>query len=443
MANLKLKRLKIEKFRNVEPTELLFHDGLNVLLGQNGAGKTTLLKLVAMAASSDFGSLRRKEFSVEYDLVHEQFNLTVTLSNQSAKLDSDAAELIPKLGTKKMSWSYLIKCTLKGSSEAVTRSASSSRPDKRQEPKPQEPNQEPWEQFPNPFVRSFIAEFILDNFFIHKDDPPALLRDALLELLSLRTVRFDEGLGGFYAITSDVARKLEATELGRARIHIIKTDKNQSYFRQVSSGFVPLALGSEILRKIGKSVDDPDSDLSIKENDLLFLQKSTERMHFKHGEILVQLLGKVVAERSTTLIYGRFGFRFTLDDGSIISHRVLSYGQKRLLAFYFYSASIRDIVVADELVNGLHHEWIRACLEEIGDRQAFLTSQNPLLLDALGFESEEEAARTFVLCHLENRENKDVMAWRNMHIDEAGRFYRAYDTGFQHVGEILRTEGLW
>src|SRR5450631_3377458 len=53
MAIMKLKRLKIKKYRNVDPMELRFNDGLNVLLGQNGAGKTTLLRLVAMAASSD------------------------------------------------------------------------------------------------------------------------------------------------------------------------------------------------------------------------------------------------------------------------------------------------------------------------------------------------------------------------------------------------------
>jgi recombinational DNA repair ATPase RecF len=46
MANLRLRRLKIEKFRNVVPgTELVFGDGMNVLLGRNGTGKTTLLQL--------------------------------------------------------------------------------------------------------------------------------------------------------------------------------------------------------------------------------------------------------------------------------------------------------------------------------------------------------------------------------------------------------------
>jgi recombinational DNA repair ATPase RecF len=44
---VKLKRLKIGKYRNVKPgTELRFRDSLNVLLGRNGTGKTTLLNLM-------------------------------------------------------------------------------------------------------------------------------------------------------------------------------------------------------------------------------------------------------------------------------------------------------------------------------------------------------------------------------------------------------------
>ncbi len=44
---VKLRRLKIERYRNVEPCDLTFGEGLNVVLGQNGAGKTTLLNLIS------------------------------------------------------------------------------------------------------------------------------------------------------------------------------------------------------------------------------------------------------------------------------------------------------------------------------------------------------------------------------------------------------------
>src|SRR6188508_3296367 len=66
---LKLKRLRIDKFRNVTPgTELRFSDGFNVLLGQNGTGKTTLLELISMVVRSNFDKLAREEFAVEYEI---------------------------------------------------------------------------------------------------------------------------------------------------------------------------------------------------------------------------------------------------------------------------------------------------------------------------------------------------------------------------------------
>ena len=27
------------------------------------------------------------------------------------------------------------------------------------------------------------------------------------------------------------------------------------------------------------------------------------------------------------------------------------------------------LVIADELVNGLHHQWIEACMQQLGERQ--------------------------------------------------------------------------
>ena len=63
---------------------------------------------------------------------------------------------------------------------------------------------------------------------------------------------------------------------------------------------------------------------------------------------------------------------------------LLSYGQKRLLSFYWYLAVRADQpVVADELANGLHYEWIDACVNELSERQSFLATQNPLLMDYL------------------------------------------------------------
>jgi hypothetical protein len=112
-----------------------------------------------------------------------------------------------------------------------------------------------------------------------------------------------------------------------------------------------------------------------------------------------------------------------------------------MLCFLYYAAINKHIIVADELVNGLHHEWIDACVKEIGDRQAFLTTQSSLLLDQLVFNSPEEVSATFILCELDEKDGTFI--WRNMPMDLAHLFYNAYQVGFEHVSEILRVRGLW
>ncbi len=141
--------------------------------------------------------------------------------------------------------------------------------------------------------------------------------------------------------------------------------------------------------------------------------------------------------------YERFQFRFTRRDGTYVIDEHLSFGQKRLLAFLFYAWANQGPIVADELVDGMHHRWIEHCLQAIGDRQAFLSSQSPLLMDFFGFDSAEAARRCFVLCDVEAQGDRELMRWRSMTDEEADQFFDAYQVGIQHVSEILRDRGLW
>jgi len=137
-------------------------------------------------------------------------------------------------------------------------------------------------------------------------------------------------------------------------------------------------------------------------------------------------------------------FRFWWEDGTFITHEHLSYGQKRLLTFFYYLECNPDIVIADELVNGLHHRWITASIEAIGQRQAFLTSQNPLLLDYIPITSADEVRRSFILCRAEPRVGeRPGWTWDNMSAEDAGELFSAYEVGVEHVSEILQSRGLW
>ena len=78
-----------------------------------------------------------------------------------------------------------------------------------------------------------------------------------------------------------------------------------------------------------------------------------------------------------------------------------------------------EVIVADELTNGMHHAMIGQCIDLIGERQAFLATQNPLLLDNLpGFTSAEQVQSTFILCTTERENDRERMVWRNMTAEE-------------------------
>ena len=77
---VKLKRLKINQYRNVRPgTELRFDDGVNLVLGKNGTGKTTLLALLSCVAGSDFSSLQGEPFDLEYEITGGDFTARISI----------------------------------------------------------------------------------------------------------------------------------------------------------------------------------------------------------------------------------------------------------------------------------------------------------------------------------------------------------------------------
>lgn len=177
---------------------------------------------------------------------------------------------------------------------------------------------------------------------------------------------------------------------------------------------------------------------------LPFLDSVVRIMGFKSAEVQMDVLGRSGTHATPIVDLGNMIARFFFPNGNFITQDRLSYGQKRLLMFYYYVASNPDIIIADELVNGLHHQWITACIDEIGERQAFLTSQNPILLDYLPFSSAEDVHKSFVLCTSELDENqKRIWSWSNMSEDAAKEFYSAYQVGIEHVSEILQSQGLF
>lgn len=79
----------------------------------------------------------------------------------------------------------------------------------------------------------------------------------------------------------------------------------------------------------------------------------------------------------------------------------------------------------------------------IGERQAFLTSQNPLLFEYVRFESIEQVQSAFITCKTEIIDGAEQLVWQNMPREDAISFFRGYEADIESVGDILINRGLW
>ena len=141
--------------------------------------------------------------------------------------------------------------------------------------------------------------------------------------------------------------------------------------------------------------------------------------------------------------YGNPLGRFKLRTGDQIPHYQLSFGEKRFLAFLIKLHACPSTIIVDELANGMHHDWIEraVALMEDFDTQAFLSSQDPLLIDCIPLAEDTFPARnTFVLCEIGET---GQLRWRNMSAEEAEDFFKSLAVGLERISEIMRSKGLW
>lgn len=469
MAGVRLKRLKIDKFRGVAPgTELVFNDGFNVLLGKNGTGKTTLLRLIAVVLTGGFEHFKDEAFEIEYEMAFDGLRVVVTMRNtprhprQGSPRHATAAradmtkELSSSPDKAELPWYYKI----------VAHSAES--PDER----------EHWTLVADalgaksiwgsdqstakgisvlsPFEGDDVVGAALNLFFDAlleqakgaPESPPAVTNArvmsayvATLDRSRLREncARFDEAVGTFNAVVGSGDTDDKAG--GIPWVYLLVTVK-EGRLELTFSRLVP----AQVLHTISGMVlpETFTAGVPLSSDRIPFLARYVELTGTQTATLRLNLESRTVDDDGDDVAeFGNFSFMIRVDESTTITHELLSYGQKRLLSFLYYADCNPDIVIADELVNGLHHEWIQSCLQEIQDRQSFLTSQNPILLDMLPFDSVEDAQRTFILCAHEVRDGRGRMVWRNMSAEQAATFYRAYETQALHVSEILRVNDLW
>ncbi|WP_437995258.1 AAA family ATPase [Sorangium sp. So ce185] len=434
---VKLKRLKIHRYRNVEPCELIFSDRRNVLLGPNGAGKTTLLSLISKILRTNLSD-PGDPFSIEVELTFPQGSLIGKIASREPEVDPAellglstvvrAAHKSAYAAREVLDFDLVLTLAahretvaIRGSGDTVTLQGADS--------------SEEWslDQFKSPpdllAQIAIIATLKRDN---NRIDLRPDLRNAC---------RFDESLDAFHAFTAGQNETTHSNSDLRPSILAIHFPRLATTHVHPARGVVPVG----ILEGLKIGLPEGATDYSMNHEQLAFLSEVVRLLGLRSATAKLELIGKRLqtAPPAEYLELGNLKFWFTRRDGSIFQDQHLSYGQKRLLAFLYYLDANPSFVIADELVNGLHHAWIEECMTAIGDRQAFLTSQNPLLLDYLTFESAEQVKESFILCRNQADGDRERMIWRNMTDDEADMFYRAYQVGIEHVGEILRTRGLW
>lgn len=431
---LKLKRLKILQYRNVTPgTELRFDDGLNLILGQNASGKTTLLALLSAVCRSAFDGIANEEFELEYELRDERFTVTTRVTHRRTEpSDPDGV-----FGAKPR-WDDDYEISIDDREEGMRTAIV---PARRRRAFARDNSSDPKQS-----TMSSRVDLIMEWSFVaaslsNRGEEWAGLRSEILQTFAF-AYRFDESLDCFLAMTGRLPGLVGAAAPPVAHAGLDERHDARGGTISTFGAFVPRAL-SIALQKGFRVAGQVRSPVALDGAEHALSRRLAHLLDVSDVSITPNILESRVTNGDRHFLSAGFTFEITRADGTKIHHDRLSYGQKRLLAFAYYLECNPFVVIADELVNGLHHRWIDACMEAMAGRQAFLTSQNPLLFDYVTFDSVERVQSTFITCKLELVEGREQMSWQNMSAEEAGIFFEAYEVGIEHVGDILITRGLW
>jgi len=378
----RLKRLKINKFRNVRPTELVFDDDWNVLLGKNSTGKTTLLELIAATIRGDVGAFEGVDLDIEADLTlgPAQVKWTVksaeppSLENVEASLSGAIVRSAQRRFHADVSGEGLQSYTVLGDEHGI-------------------------DGFHGSRAISFgggSALFALLLQYGHSHDLFNLINNTYRLALNVAFVsgdvqRFDEVLTFFQRIgpTGDMILS--------------------------SNGRGDQSLASpEVVKAFGDSLKTAVERISVEHYQLPFLRRFVDLCGFSSASLHLELLRRNASTKNPQAWFGRPSFLFRRRNGEELREQHLSFGQKRLLSFLFY-LTISNPVIADELVDGLHFDWISACVEATRGRQKFFASQNPLLVDHMGFKTRAAVKSRFIRCSID----ADEMIWENFSDAEA------------------------
>jgi hypothetical protein len=431
---MKLTRLVVHHYRSVTPgTELVFSPSLNLVLGENGSGRTSLLDLISTVVGSDFSSLIHETFALEYDLSFPGMKLHVYVRNEQASATPESedpprkgAALLPLRTPQKgeLGLHPRIEVDLRLTSPSVhlVMRADNQGIDCKVDGESAWSRTMHWSLLD----RSVWTLLFMTAQYIDRD-----MKERLKELLRrtflLAPQRFDEALGMFERMGNiRYAMEVRDGEVFPLGLMALPT-------------WMPGWLREQVEREA------PPDVLELRHDALerSFLARFVALAGLAAGTFRVEVQEKRSFENGGRVGFGGFGFHFTRRDGRGLSHAELGFGQKRLLSFLYYLDVNEDFAILDELANGLHPRWVESCMRELGTRQVFLTSQNPLPFEHVPVSSAEELRASLLLCGVGPEEGPERIAWTNPTREAAGRLFDAYRLGARPLAALLREQGLW
>ncbi|MGE0712908.1 MAG: AAA family ATPase [Planctomycetota bacterium] len=410
---VKLRWLEVTRFRNLAPgCRLEFDDGVNLLLGRNGTGKTNLLELISMALRLDFSGLEGEAAELSYSVWEPEYDLEFVVETRVAEPDPAVAGHSAQPRTD-------VFCQVRvlardGSELGLARVAPGALEIL---PKRGESSRE---------ARTTAGQNVAAAVLAGIRGVVGRERSPLLPMLD-PVYRFDEGLHAFSAMHGLAPSDRSACSPPGARLQVwVRSPATMEF----SSGYCSPRLLHEALDLLGAGPEPV----------ITFPEEIAELLGVAEVVWKPRLLEEKTKDSVRSYLYEQFSIGCRSRAGDYWSDDRLSFGQKRLLAWWYYLSVSQVFAIADELVNGFHRDWIEVALRMIGGRQAFLTSQNPLLLDFHSAESAEQAERMFVRCSLDEQNR---WAWRNFSASEAQSFVGDLESQALQVSEILRRRGLW
>ena len=419
----RLMHLRVDKFRHVKPgTTINFGARFNTVVGQNGAGKTTLLELVSAIVRNDFRAFAREEFRVSFRLVDGDYTLEGRLRN----VIDNMAHATPRL--------ELAGTLLHGAVSIVIESDT------------------------NESKVTFSGQVHVSTSIIRPMDAPGggfdIIHAARLalpphvpELTALRKTVTADILGSMQRIACDRLTEGLETFVDLFFPHIVPEHAPPLGISIASSGpYGPYSTGHHLsdetyLPQIKRQTNI--IDIITIDNTAPMLADFISLSQYTDARLLLTKTSSSIIQTVTRTVYANPLARFTTRSGNEIPHHHLSFGEKRLLTFLIKLYAYPHIIIVDELANGMHHAWIERCIELMEDlgTQAFLSSQNPLLLDCLPLTRETYGTdHALVICEFSDT---GEMIWRNLSEAETTDFFKSLDVGIQHVSEIMRSKGLW